>query len=285
MARTPAALFDSPPLHKAAIENWLLEAGPTEPVQVGVVSSTGSTNEDLLVRCRLRQPTSAVLLAADEQTAGRGRQRRRWLARPRSSLLLSLAVPLVSLPAALPAVTLACGVALADLLIARGVPVQLKWPNDLLHEGRKLAGLLCELAVDGDARSTLVVGIGINGWLTDEDRAEIVQPAAALADIVPARLFAGEREAWIAAIMAALLPVVRRFENDGFVPWRGRFNELLYARGERVDIVDDGRTVVSGTIVEADTLGRLTLATASGARSINVGDVSLRLPPADGTPE
>ncbi len=272
---------EAPPLVTAVIERWVADAALAETLQVEVVARTGSTNEDLLVRARRRRPDGPLLLAADEQTAGRGRQQRRWVARPRTALLFSLSVPLAGLPAALPAVTLACGVALADYLIGRGVPVALKWPNDLLLDGRKLAGILCELAVDADGHATLVVGVGINGCLGDADRAAIGQPAAALDERVPWPLLAAEREAWIAALAGVVLRTVRRFVGEGFTPWRMRFNELLDARGQRVDIVDDGRIVASGRVVEVDTIGRLMLATPNGSRSINVGDVSLRVAPSD----
>jgi BirA family biotin operon repressor/biotin-[acetyl-CoA-carboxylase] ligase len=268
--------FDAPPLATSALQRWLADAGMTAPTDVEVVGSTGSTNDDLLERARLRRPARPIVRAADEQTSGRGRHRRPWKARSRSALLFSVAVPLESLPAALPAVTLACGVALADRLIARGVPVTLKWPNDLLLEGRKLAGVLCELAVDGDGHATLVVGIGVNGWLTDADRTAIGGPAACLAEVVPSSLLALEREAWIAQLAHAILSSVIRYMEEGFVPVRQRYNELMDARGQSVDIVDEGRVLASGRAVEVDTIGRLMLATAGGLRGINVGDVSLR---------
>lgn len=272
---------EPPPLDKTAIEGWLADAGVAEPVEVDVAATTGSTNEDLLVRSRRRRPDRVLLRAADEQTAGRGRQQRPWIARPRSALLFSLAVPLGTLPAALPAVTLACGVALADHLIGRGAVVRLKWPNDVLLGGRKLAGVLCELAVDPDGNATLVVGVGVNCWLTDADQARIGQPAAALTEVVSSPLLAGQREAWIAALAGVLLLAARRFASEGFMPWRVRFNELLYARGEAVDIIDGGSVVASGRIVEVDAIGRLILAAASGPRAVSVGDVSVRLAPTD----
>jgi len=276
-----AGHLEAPPLATAVIEGWLADAALPELLQVDAVAKTGSTNEDLLALARRHRPDTPQLLAADEQTAGRGRQQRRWVVRPRTALLFSLAVPLAGLPGALPAVTLACGVALADHLIGRGVPVTLKWPNDLLLDGRKLAGVLCELAVDADGRATLVVGVGINGSLNDADRAAIGQPAAALEERVPWTLLAAEREAWIAALAGVVLLTVRRFVSEGFTPWRTRFNELLQARGQRVDIVDNGRIVASGRVVEVDSIGRLMLATKDGSRSINVGDVSLRPAPDD----
>lgn len=276
---TPAApleLSEAPALSAAAIERWLADAGTTIKCQVEVVAATGSTNEDLLVRARQLQPTHTILRATDEQSAGRGRQKRVWLARPRTALLFSVAVPLLSLPAALPAITLAIGVALAEYLDSRGVRVTLKWPNDVLLDGRKLAGILCEVGVDADGRATLVVGVGVNGWLTDEERSAIGQPAAALAEVVASSLLAAEREAWIAQMAAAALETVRRYVDDGFVPLRERYNALLHARGEEVAIVDDGRVTARGRAVEVDSIGRLVLATESGLRAVIVGDVSLR---------
>jgi BirA family transcriptional regulator, biotin operon repressor / biotin---[acetyl-CoA-carboxylase] ligase len=274
---TPAALErgEAPALSAAAIERWLADANAVD-CQVEVVAATGSTNEDLLVRARQQQPEQPILRAADEQSAGRGCLKRAWLARPRTALLFSLAVPLASLPAALPAITLATGVTLAEYLKSRGVRVDLKWPNDVLLDGRKLAGILCEVGVDAHGRATLVIGVGANGWLTDEERSAIGQPAAALTEVVASTLLAAEREAWIAQIAAAVLSTVRRYVEDGFVPMRERYNRLLHARGEEVDIVDDGRITARGRVVEVDTIGRLVLATEGGLRAINVGDVSLR---------
>jgi BirA family biotin operon repressor/biotin-[acetyl-CoA-carboxylase] ligase len=146
----------------------------------------------------------------------------------------------------------------------------------VLLDGRKLAGILCELGIDAGGRATLVVGVGVNGWLTDDDRAGIGQPAAALAEVGASSLLAAEREAWIAQMAVALLAMVPGYVERGFVPVRERYNALLHARGDAVDIIDDGRVTASGCIVEVDTIGRLVLATDSGARAINVGDVSLR---------
>lgn len=270
------AVADVPLLSLRTLERWLAATVAGETIAAEVRERTGSTNEDLLQRARQRQPDGVLLRVAEQQTAGRGRQGRVWLARPRSALLFSLAVPLHRLPANLPAVTLATGVALADALGQRGVAVALKWPNDLLVDGRKLGGILCELAVDGEGRATLVVGVGINGWLTGQDREAIGQPAVALSDLVGSALLAGQREAWLAALAVALLQAVRAYAADGFAVWRTRYNALLHARGQRVDLLDGGCTQASGRVVEVDASGRLVLDTSSGLRSFSVGDVSLR---------
>ncbi len=184
-------------------------------------------------------------------------------------------MPLAHLPPALPAVTLAGGVALARTLHARGVGVQLKWPNDLLLDGRKLGGLLFELATDGAGRATLVAGVGINVCLSDEERAAIGQPAAALTDVVAV---ADGREAWMAALAAALLQAIDAYVEHGFTPWREPYDALLAARGQLADIIDGGRAVAHGAIVGVDDAGQLVLQAGAGRRvAVSVGDVSLRL--------
>ena len=264
---------DAVPLRLAVLQRCV---DALQPLRTEAVAALPSTNAELLARARQQSPRSAQLLAADHQSAGRGRHGRAWHARPCSALLFSLAVPLDRLPPALPAVTLACGVAVADALRARGVVVQLKWPNDLLLEGRKLGGILCELATDAAGRATLIAGAGINAWLTDDDRAAIGQPAAALADAVD---LSSGREAWIAALAVAILNAVAAYAEHGFDPWRARFNALLHGRGQLADIVEGGHTVAGGRIVEVDAAGRLVLDAGSSTLAISVGDLSLRVTP------
>jgi len=265
-----------PALSASAIGRWLADAGYTGECDVEAVALTGSTNEDLLQRARVQQPSHPCLRAADAQSAGRGRTRRIWIARPRSSLLFSVSLPLDPLPPALPAVTLACGVGIAEYLATRGVRAALKWPNDLRIDGGKLGGMLAEVAVDPAGRATLVIGMGINVWLSEDDRLAIDQPALALADLLPREQLVAERESWIGALACVLLRTSEQFIAEGFKVFRARYNALLEARGQVVEILDDGKRMAVGRVVEVDTIGRLVLQTEAGVRAISVGDVSVR---------
>ena len=118
-----------------------------------------------------------LLLAAGWQRAGRGRHGRAWSTPPGDAALLSVAVALRQ-QAALAPLTLACGVGVAESLQAAGVDVRLKWPNDVLLAGRKLAGILAELALDPRGVRTVVLGIGLNLVLPPDSLARIAQPAA-----------------------------------------------------------------------------------------------------------
>lgn len=269
--------FDPPALSPRAIENWLADAGCTAERVVETIDETASTNADLMARAREAQFEQPVLRAADFQYEGRGRQGRPWLALPRHALLFSVGMPLAELPASLPSITLACGVALAECMKARGVDVQLKWPNDLRIDNRKLGGILSELAVDDEARFTLVVGVGINLHLEPSARQAIDQPAVGLDEVLPSSVVASEREAWIGRLAAAILQTLEVFSRDGFAAFRPRFNALMEGRGREADIIENGRVTVSGRLVDVDGYGRLLIDAGGGApRAITVGDVSFR---------
>src|ERR1700721_389739 len=154
------------PLEVAALRDGLV--GPGMPWrQLDVVAETGSTNADLLARAEAGADIDGSVLLAEYQSAGRGRHGRQWSAPPRTQVALSVAVAGGSVPRTgwgwLP---LATGVALADGLAALGVEAGLKWPNDVLAGGGKLAGILAEVA---SPTPVIVLGVGLNVTLTAEE--------------------------------------------------------------------------------------------------------------------
>lgn len=273
----PAVEFDAPALSARAVEGWLVDAGCSGECAVEAVDETGSTNADLLNRAREAQLPQPVVRVADFQYEGRGRQGRSWLALPRHALLFSVGLPLAELPASLPSITLACGVGLARCLRQRGVDAWLKWPNDLRVDGRKLGGILSELAVDAAAHYTLVVGVGLNLHLAPAARTAIDQPAIGLDELLPARIVAAEREAWIGRFAATIIATLDRFHSEGFPAFRDEFNSMMEGRGRAVDVLEGGRAVLSGRLVEVDNYGRLLIDAGAGTpRAISTGDVMFR---------
>lgn len=241
---------------------------------VEAVQDTGSTNTDLLQRARQAQPRRPLLRAALRQTAGRGRHGRRWFASAGGALLFSLAVPMQADGARIAAATLACGIGVAESLRAAGAPITLKWPNDLLLEGRKLGGVLCELAIDDEGRRTLVVGIGINLHLDAATRDSIGQPAAALDQVVAS---VAQRESLIGSIATAVLETLQLYDEQGFVPLQPRFMALFAHRDAVVDLLELGVRVASGRALGVDGEGRLLLDAAQGLRVCSSGELSLRV--------
>ena len=245
---------------------------------VETVAVTGSTNEDLAARARVQRPSGRVLRAADFQSGGRGRQKRAWHAAPGDALLFSVAIPVVTRAESLPAITLACGVALAECLAEHGVAVQLKWPNDVRVDGCKLAGILTELVPDRDALNTLVIGVGINLHLDDAARRAIEQPAIALDQLLSA-VALQSRGQWIGRFAGAIIAAAARFMHDGFDPFCTRFNRLLEWRGQVVDILYEkplAQAAISGRVIEVDRHGRLVIEAEGRRHSVSVGDVSVR---------
>lgn len=239
-------------------------------VVVKVVDETGSTNADLLAA--LGSLASPVLLVAHAQTAGRGRAGRRWLSAPDQSLTFSLAWRFNRPLQALVGLPLAVGVALAEALAMFNVTVGLKWPNDVLHEGKKLAGILIETAAGGPGQSWAVIGIGINMALDAELMARIDRPVANIPWLTEL-----DRDMLMATLLNRLAEAMEQFEREGLGGFVARWNALHAYAGKPVVILDNGKTLHEGTAVGIDEIGRFLLDGAAGRIAVMAGDVSLRL--------
>jgi BirA family biotin operon repressor/biotin-[acetyl-CoA-carboxylase] ligase len=239
-------------------------------VAVEVVPETGSTNADLLARAPALE--APVLLVAEHQTAGRGRAGRSWLSSPGHSLTFSLAWKFGGGLQKLTGLPLAVGTALAETLVRLGQPVQLKWPNDVLKDGDKLAGILVETASAADGAVWAVIGIGLNLAMPDELEAQIGRSVAAVPWL--ARM---ERDTLLAAILDGLAEALRLFDKAGFAAFSARWNLLHGWQGQPVVILDRGEVLQEGLAAGVDDAGRLLLDTESGRTTVVAGDVSLRI--------
>jgi len=239
-------------------------------VAVEVVAQTGSTNADLLARAgTLAAP---LLLIAEHQSAGRGRAGRSWLSSPEGSLTFSLAWRFDGGPQALLGLPLAVGVALADTLGALGQQVQLKWPNDVLKDGDKLAGILIETQSAPGGGTWCVIGIGLNLLMPDEMEAQLGRSAAGMPWL--ARM---DRDALMAALLDGLADCLREFTARGFAAFSARWNLRHAWQGETVVLLDGGIVRHEGRAAGVDDSGRLLLDTAEGRITVMAGDVSLRV--------
>jgi BirA family biotin operon repressor/biotin-[acetyl-CoA-carboxylase] ligase len=222
------------------------------------VEETDSTNTRLLDDARSGAAEGRVLVA-DHQTAGRGRLGRRWEAPPGSALLVSVLVR-PSLPVARAhLVTMAAGLAASDACDAvAGVRPGLKWPNDLVVDDAKLAGLLAESVVDGDALRALVVGMGLNVT------AAPAEGATCLADHAEAGVERRDLlDAWLARLDARLDSL-----DEVLGDYRPRCATL--GRDVRVERPDG---VVEGRAADVTDDGHLVVDTGAGRVDLAVGDV------------
>jgi BirA family biotin operon repressor/biotin-[acetyl-CoA-carboxylase] ligase len=238
---------------------------------IEVVAETGSTNADLLARIdNLPSPT---LLVAEMQTAGRGRAGRSWHSTAGATLTFSLAWKFNSPLRSLAGLPLAVGVVIAETLGGFNCNVRLKWPNDVLMDGNKLAGILIETASVRNAPDSgiwAVIGIGVNVSIPDSLAAKIGHPVADLS------AFGMDRNMLLAALLDDLSEALAQFDRTGFSNFAGRWNRLHAHAGQRVAIFDHGRISHEGKAIGVDSGGRLLLEAATGEVAISAGDVSLR---------
>ena len=237
------------------------------------LAETDSTNARVLALARAGAPAWTAVVA-DSQTAGRGRCGRAWTSPPGVALYFSVLLRPALAPDALPLLTLAAGVAVADAVRAEtGLPAGLKWPNDLLVRGRKAAGILCEAETGPDGAAAVAVGIGIN----------VNTPPALLPPrpVFPATSLAAEagrafdREALLLSCLAALRRAVARLEApDGAAATVARFNGLDALRGAALEVSLPDGTVARGVGRGAAPSGALLLDTPAGPREIFAGSVA-----------
>lgn len=246
-------------------------------VDLRVVELTGSTNADLL-RSAASLPSGTVL-AAEHQTAGRGRRGRAWLATPGGCLMFSVLWKFPRGTGALTGLSLAVGVAVARALEAAGAPtVRLKWPNDLLawRENRfaKLGGILIELTSGENGAAHAVIGIGINvnlGTIAEG----IDQPATDLTALGVGQT----RNALLARLLEHLLAILQTFEQSGFAELSEEWNRRHAYAGRKVTLTSEGRTTAEGIACGVDATGALLLETGFGRKKVVSGELSLRPAP------
>jgi BirA family biotin operon repressor/biotin-[acetyl-CoA-carboxylase] ligase len=214
---------------------------------------------------------------AEFQTGGRGRRGRRWLSPYASGLCLSISWCFPAVPRDLPALSLAAGVAVGRALSACGARrLALKWPNDVVVDGAKLAGILVD--VDGESRGPLraIVGIGINlaapASLAAAVAAEGGATPAGLEDSAGARI---ARNACAAAVLSALYRVLREFGELGFAPVADEWRRQDFLRGRAVT-VRQGEETVGGIARGIAADGALLVERPEGIASVLNGDVTLR---------
>ncbi|WP_234390727.1 biotin--[acetyl-CoA-carboxylase] ligase [Nocardia suismassiliense] len=234
---------------------------------IEVVESTGSTNADLIARAGEPDADRAVLLA-EAQEQGRGRHARTWVSPPRAQISMSLLVRLPGIePAVLGWLPLLTGVAVVDALrTTAGVAANLKWPNDVLIDGRKVAGILAEVA-SGSEVPAVVVGVGLNVSLTE---AELPVPHAISLTVAGAEVT--DRTL---IVQSMLTEFARRFTAWRDAGWQtadlaAAYRERCATLGAEVRAELPGGQTLTGIATDIDDAGRLLI----GDKPVSAGDVT-----------
>jgi BirA family transcriptional regulator, biotin operon repressor / biotin---[acetyl-CoA-carboxylase] ligase len=219
------------------------------------VTETASTNSDLLAALDAGLVSDRTVLVADHQTAGRGRLGRRWDAPPGANLLVSIAF--VEVPAHPAELTHRVGLAAVDAVrrFASERPVALKWPNDVLLDGRKLGGILAQRS---GRTGGVVVGLGLNISWAPTGAARLAPDDTPDSSVSPA------------ALTAELLDAFDRLPTDIF----DRYRHTLATLGSRVRVELPAGVELVGTATSVDESGRLTVVDDDGAAHVvDAGDV------------
>lgn len=241
--------------------------------EVRFFDSIGSTNDEALAwAARGAQDLSIVF--ADEQTAGRGRLDRKWFTPAASAIAMSLILRPSSRSGLSRTVGLAA-LSVTDSLLGQGLEPRIKWPNDILLGGKKVAGILTETVWSGGQVDALVIGIGMN--VTRESlppAKELHFPATTLEDELGR---APEREGLVRDIVRALIARRPSIESPDFLR---EWEERLAFRGRQVEVTADAGNAMHGEQIGLNADGSLKLKNDNGAEiSVHIGDVSLRPAP------
>lgn len=250
------------------------------------VIETKSTNDDLLGRWRAGELIDPVARIAHKQTAGKGRAGRSWLANPEDSLCFSLAFPFKRTPAELSGLSLLVGLAVisgiaqaCDISASKlhELGLRLKWPNDLLLNNAKLAGILIEggQAKAGDS-TWMIIGVGINLRNTEKIESNLASGLRAssvsqLTDSLPDIEYL-----WL-KLIASLEQHLTEFDLHGFKPCMESWMKWDAYRDQAVCVSGAGKEAIYGITKGIDESGALLLQQENKTIAIHAGDVSLRI--------
>jgi BirA family biotin operon repressor/biotin-[acetyl-CoA-carboxylase] ligase len=248
------------------------QSAPTWGEPLSYAAETGSTNDDALAAAREGAPSGSVFLA-EQQSAGRGRRGRRWLAESGHSLLFSVLLRPAASPAGgaqTGALTLAVGLGVrAALAPYSSEPLRVKWPNDVLAGRRKLAGILCESQLNAGRVEAIVIGIGINVGRQSF-------PPELAADVTSLEELSGRghsREQLLSDVLAQVERRAAEHERGGLELLLDEFRAHDALRDQRVFV--SGAREMTGVARGVDGEGHLLLETDGIVVAVNSGTVRL----------
>jgi len=238
--------------------------------EIRYFDTIGSTNDAALVWATEGAPNLSIVIA-DEQTAGRGRLDRKWFT-PKGS---ALAFSVILCPAGITHLSRTVGLAalsIADACSQLGLSPQIKWPNDILLNGKKTAGILIETVWAGDQITAIVIGMGINILKESVPPAEELKfPATSIENELGSPV---EREQFLKDVLSNLLKRLPRIETDDFVAsWE---SQLAYKQ-QSVQVITGANETPGGILLGLESDGGLRLRDENGKQfTVHYGDVSLR---------
>ena len=241
---------------------------------VEVHQSLPSTNAYLLSNEII--PNMAKVCVAEAQSSGKGRRGNAWQSLPYRNVLLSLSWAFDDWPETITGLGLAASVSIARCLKENyGIDISIKWPNDLLVDNKKIAGVLIEVNGESGGQCNLVLGLGLNVYQTSQQQSDIkadydwVDMHQLGCDVNRNNLVADCVNAWVQMLLT--------FSESGFAPFVKQWNEMSGYHGKRIKVISR-RETVTGKMQGVDAHGALIVETENGqVARFTETDVSVRL--------
>ena len=257
-------------LDAQAIRAALPAATRARLAELTVLDQVGSTNSWLAER-----PGDPAVCFAEFQSAGRGRRGRAWVSPFASNIYMSLGWSFAEWPQGFTALGMVAAIAAVRALKSLGVEgAGIKWPNDLVAGGRKLAGVLVDIQGEPPRATRAIVGVGLNVRMPAVAATEIDQPWMDLATLTEGD--PPERNRLAAALIDSLFTALDEFAHAGFAAFSADWQALDLVAGRAVALHSHEQTV-TGVAAGVDEQGALLLRTAHGVKRFVSGDVSLRI--------
>jgi len=272
-------------LDSQLIQSQLTDIAASQVLNLDLFKSIDSTNKYAREKAEI-QTVNGLVVLAEQQTAGRGRRGKAWVSPFASNIYLSVVWDFEHGAQALEGLSLAIGVAVKRALDAQGLKgVQLKWPNDIYVEGKKLGGILLEMIGDPAGQCTVIVGVGVN----------VAMPASQGADIdqewtdIRARMQLQNSEGYnshqlsrnylASALISEIITLLGDFQEQGFSHCRDEWQAADAFLGQQA-VISTPRQSINGIVRGVDEKGALRLELESGKIETFIGgELSLRLIP------
>ncbi|MCU4677170.1 bifunctional biotin--[acetyl-CoA-carboxylase] ligase/biotin operon repressor BirA [Catenovulum sp. 2E275] len=248
----------------------LIRAKLADKLHLILSRETDSTNEDVK-QCFKQTEFERILATTEKQTAGRGRRGRVWHSPYAQNIYFSLGLKLDLAISELSGLSLVVGLAIADLLKSKGVPIQLKWPNDIYLEGKKLGGILVELEGAFEPPCNVIIGTGLNVNMPQQAQA-IDQAWQSLAEYTGKVI---NRTELLLELVDQLQLYLTQFCQNGMAEFVEKWPTYDLYHYQKVQLIS-GEQVTRGINLGINEQGGLRLLTDSGEVELNGGELSLR---------
>ena len=238
-----------------------------------VLPVVDSTNQ-FLYRQLNNDSFHAQVVLAEYQESGKGRRGNEWISPYGSGICMSLGWHFQSTPASYTALSLATGVAVCRSLQKLGITnAGLKWPNDIISEGKKLGGILLESRSETAGYSDVVIGIGLNVDLPEHISSTISQAVTDISRLTQQTI---SRNKLVGFLIEDLLNMLKEYQNHGFTSFIQEWRQLDELKGRDADLILPNETL-TGEILGIDENGLLLMSVGGETRSFSSGELSLRM--------